>query len=249
MTEKEKKCSETQVGRIVIHNHSGQERRIYKDQLEDFLSDDWMIGVSDGHRKSNSQSHIGHQPVNKGTTPSKETREKISNTLKEKYNSGEIEVWNKGKKGVQESWNKGQTKETNVSIKSASEKRMGHEVTLETREKLRKSHTGKKFGKRSPDVGKKISNAKMGHSVSQSTRLKISKTKTGKRLSPDKLLIKTTKQYLTKKKNNSFNTSKSEEDFYEFLLKENKNKTSTHEIQDSNCKITQVLLSYGCMLG
>lgn len=102
---------------------------------------------------------------------------------------------------------------------------MNHNVSDETKCKISNALKGKTYGRRDPSVGQKIRNAKIGHPVSQETRDKLRKTKTGKRLSEEKLLIKTTKQYLTKKKNNSFNVSKDEEQLYESLLKENKTKT------------------------
>lgn len=46
-----------------------------------------------------------------------------------------------------------------------------------------------------------------------------------KKLTEAQLEIRASKEYLTKKKNNSFNTSKPEEELYTILLKENVNKT------------------------
>lgn len=48
----------------------------------------------------------------------------------------------------------------------------------------------------------------------------------------DKLKIKLTKDYITRKKNNSFNKSKVEEDLYTQLLIENKDKTIYRQYKD-----------------
>ena len=89
-----------------------------------------------------------------------------------------------------------------------------------------KGKTSPNKGKSRPkEVGDKISKAKVGHTVSDETRKKISDSKMGKKLPKEKLLIKTSKQYLTRKKNDTFNTSESEQLLYEKLLKENTNKT------------------------
>jgi len=67
------------------------------------------------------------------------------------------------------------------------------------------------FGKKRPkEVGEKISAKKKGHEVSQETRQKLREKNLGKKLSPEKLQIKLTKEYITKKKNNSFNSSETE---------------------------------------
>lgn len=59
-----------------------------------------------------------------------------------------------------------------------------------------------------------------------------SKSLLGYKMPKDKLLIKTTKQYLTRKKNNTFNSSSSEELLYEQLLKENEHKTIYRNYKD-----------------
>lgn len=51
-------------------------------------------------------------------------------------------------------------------------------------------------------------------------------------MTKDKLYIQLTKQYITKKKNNSFNKSKAEEEFFDYLLKENINKTILRQYRD-----------------
>lgn len=175
------KCSETQVGRIVIHKGE-EEKRIYKNELNSFLDNGWVEGISDSHRKILSEKKKGNKPWNTGASCRNETREKISNSLK-----GNI-PWNKGLKGKQTAWNKGLTKELDNRVNKISLSKMGHKVSKETIEKI------------------------------------VSKNK-GRKMDKDKLLIKVTKDYITRKKNNSFNTSSKEESFYNFLLKENVNKT------------------------
>ena len=54
----------------------------------------------------------------------------------------------------------------------------------------------------------------------------------GKKLSPEKLKIKLSKSYITKKKNNSFNKSSKEEDFYTELCELNKTKTIYRQYKD-----------------
>lgn len=190
MISKNEKCSNTQINRIVIHKDN-EEKRIYQYELDDFIKNGWIKGMSDTHKKVLSNKHLGKTSWNKGKNFSKETRNKISKSLK-----GNI-PWNKGKQGVQKAWNKGLTKETDERVK-------------------------------------KISNSKVGHEVSKETRDKIRNLNLGKRLSKEKLLIKTTKEYLTKKKNNSFNKSSKEEEFYKYLLNENINKTIYRQYKDIN---------------
>lgn len=62
-----------------------------------------------------SKAKKGKPGPNKNKPMSNEAKAKLSRTRKEKYASGEIVCWCKG-----------QTKETNSSLKSASEKQMGH---------------------------------------------------------------------------------------------------------------------------
>lgn len=185
---KKQKCSKTQINRIVIYKNC-EEKRIYENDLDSYLNDGWLKGMSDEHKNMLSKSHKGKSTWNKGLSPSDDTRFKISSSLKGNT------PWNKGLVGVNEAWNKGLTKETDERVKKISDSKIGHSVSNETREKLRKSHTGK-------------------------------------HLDEDKLLIKTTKQYLTKKKNNSFNKSSKEEEFYSYLLNEDKTKTIYRQYKD-----------------
>lgn len=109
------KCSVSQKGRIVIHKEL-IEKRIYPEDLDTYLADGWIIGVSDKHRNSQSSIHKGKVPWNKATKG-------VMKPNKTTWKKGMI-PWNKGMKGMYESPKKGQTKETNASIlkQSASQK-------------------------------------------------------------------------------------------------------------------------------
>ena len=190
---KTEKCRNTQLNRIVIHN-GDKEKRIYNGELEAYLIKGWQKGISEKHRKTNSEKHKGNIPWNKGTKGIM----KPNSTTWKKGNT----PWNKG--------NKSQKKK-----KLTITDKVGKEEMLRLK-------------------GQNISKKKLGHKVSKETRQKISKTKTGVRLPPDKLQIKVSKQYLTRKQNNSFNTSQPEKEFYKKLLKENVNKTIYKQYKDED---------------
>lgn len=78
----------------------------------------------------------------------------------------------------------------------------------------------------------KISSTKMNHEVSTETRKKISNHFKGLKMSKEKASLKTQRQYETRKKNHTFNTSKAETSLYEFLLEENKTKTILTQYKD-----------------
>lgn len=217
--DKKEKCSITQKGRVVIHKDN-KEKRIYKKDLDLYLNNGWEKGFSNTHKKLASVVHVGKIPWNKNL---KGVMKANSGTWKK----GNV-PWNKGTKGLIESWNKGLTKETDSRIKShivtEDHKKLLHDKMLNN-----KINLGRKY---SNEHCLNISNSKKGHVVSEETKKKISKSKFGKRLSNEKLLIKTTKQYLTKKLHNSFNTSEPEQLFYNELLKENVNKTIYKQYKD-----------------
>lgn len=83
---------------------------------------------------------------------------------------------------------------------------------------------------RDPEIGKKISKARMGHSVNQNTRDAVSKA--NKKRTQEALRIQVTKAWITKKLNQTCNTSKPEEDFYQQLLSEHKDKTIYRQYKD-----------------
>lgn len=65
MTKKEK-CQKTQKNRIVIHKDD-IEKRIYKNDLDKYLKDDWSLGQSTKHREKQREQSKGRTPCNKGT--------------------------------------------------------------------------------------------------------------------------------------------------------------------------------------
>lgn len=79
----------------------------------------------------------------------------------------------------------------------------------------------------------KISQSKIGHQVSIETRKRLHDANIGKRYEGEKLKRKIEKSYLTKKSNNSLNTSNEEEIFYENLILENQNKTIFRQYYDA----------------
>lgn len=115
------------------------------------------------------------------------------------------EAWNKGKS----SWCKGLTAETDSRIAERNKK-----ISTSSKGKPG-TNTGKHF---TEDHKHKIGDANRGKS---------------NKLSPEKTAIKPTKQYLTRKKNNTFNTSNSEERLYEHLLNEYNHKTILKQYKDS----------------
>ena len=200
---KSEKCSNTQKGRIVIHK-GNLEKRIYSNELQKYLNDGWIKGVSEKHREENRKKRIGKSPSNKGKPVPKKVKEKISKTLKEKYSTNEIITWNKGL-----------TKDTDERVRSYTEHSTNTRI--------------ERYGSASYNKGKHLSEEhkrKIGKSNSISLK--------GKHLPKDKLIIKTNKQYLTRKKNNSFNTSKPENVLYESLLKDYSNKTILRNYKDKD---------------
>lgn len=200
---KSEKCSNTQKGRIVIHKDN-IEKRIYPNELQRYLCEGWIRGVSEKHKEENRNKRLGKSPSNKSKSVPKEVKEKISKTLKEKYSTNEISVWNKGL-----------TKDTDKRVRSYTEHSNNTRI--------------ERYGSTSYNKGKHLSEEhkrKIGKANSISLK--------GKHLPKDKLIIKTNKQYLTRKKNNSFNTSKPENELYESLLKDYPNKTILRNYKDEN---------------
>ena len=194
---KKEKCSKSQQNRIVIHK-GDSEKRVYQEELHYWLSEGWAKGWSDKHRQAYCKSKIGK--TIKGSPKSEETRNKISESLKEGYSSGKIKPWNSGL--------------------DMSDDRVRNNINRATSTKIERYgsafHNNNMSDEHKQKIGKSNSIALKGH-----------------KLPADKLLIKTTKQYLTKKKNNTFNSSKDEELLYEELLKENRTKTIYRNYRDS----------------
>lgn len=68
--------------------------------------------------------------------------------------------------------------------------------------------------------------------MSEEQKLKCSKSHKGKKLTEAQLEIRASKEYLTKKKNNSFNTSEPEEQLYKTLLEQYNEKTILRRYKD-----------------
>lgn len=182
---KEEKCSTSQLGRKVIH-YQDQEKRIYENELEQYLNNGWSLGPSDKHRKSNSKSHKGKSNNFNGLVRTEEYKEQISKTLKNKYDSGELVVWNKGK---------------DLSDPRVYDNLMKRKQTMLQKYGTLGTNTGKSF---TEEHRNKIGDAHRG--------------KSPKPLTAEQKELKLTRQYLTRKKNNSFNKSQPEIDLYNTLL-------------------------------
>lgn len=183
---KEEKCSATQKGRIVIHQ-GDKEKRVYKEEIDNYIKDGCEVGRSKDHIKNLSKSLSGRESWNKGIKLTKEQRKNMY-----KFPKGGT-PWNKGKK--------------------YSEEELEH-----MKNSFRKTMFDR-YGKTSIVKGTKHT---------EEHKRKIGDSNRGKpkrKLSEQQLLIKLSKEYITKKKNNSFNTSSSESELYKKLCEENKTKT------------------------
>lgn len=89
MSDKNKKCSDSQKGRIVIHLND-EEKRIYPNELPIYEQLGWVKGITEKHKKENSKKRKGKQSHNKGKHLTEQTKKKISDSL-----IGNI-PWNKG---------------------------------------------------------------------------------------------------------------------------------------------------------
>lgn len=112
------------------------------------------------------------------------------------------------KKG-QSAWNKGLTKETDERV-------------------LKNTHL------HSEETKRRISQSKMGHTFSAEALKKMSDSRKGKKLPPEKLRKKLEKDYITRKKNNTFNSSAPEKELLEKLKIENPNKTIISHYKDKD---------------
>lgn len=227
---KKDKCSKTQKNRIVIHKDD-KEKRIYKGQLDEYLNDGWKQGWSERHKLTQSVIKQGKEPWNKDTKGVM------------KANSGSF------KKG-QTAWNKELKKiiipkdikneiingylNSDMTIKQLSEKYSYTTGTiyhlLRNLGIMRNNAEAQKGHIVSAETRLKISQANKHHLVSVETRQAVSVA--NKNRSPEQLKIQVSKSYLTKKKNNTFNTSKPENNLYKMLLKENVNKTILRQYKD-----------------
>lgn len=229
---KEEKCSITQKGRIVIHKND-EEKRIYLEELQQFLDEGWERGFSKSHHSSCSKAKLGKTPPNKGKPCSKETREKISHTLKEKhYKPWQCKDDDATKEKFREATKKGTLTKKQRYGNGFGVQNMNDEHKQNISRALKNRPSTQKGVKRPSVVGEHISQAKKGYHHSQETKDKISRTKTGVTLTKDKLEIKCAKQYETKKHNNTFNTSVPEEEHYLKLQECYKGKTILRQYKD-----------------
>lgn len=167
-----------------------------------------------------------------GHPVTQETREKIKEAL-----LGNT-PWNKGLSIDDSRVRKNVEKSTSTKIERYGSAFPNNNMNAEHKRKIGDSNKGKsnkyKGKKRPSEVGEKVSKSKMGHEVSEETREKLRKAFTGKKYDKKTLEIKLSKEYLTKKKNNTFNTSKPESDFYNKLLLENSTKTIFRNYKDKD---------------
>lgn len=152
MTKKDK-CSVSQKGRIVIHL-GDTEKRIYNDELLKYLEQGWEKGVSDSHRIKNSETHKGRISPNKNKKLSEKQKDKIRETLKQKYKNKDIVVWNKGKSvnsdvRVRKNINKMHNTKLEKYGTIATIKK-GSKLSEEHKKKISDSHKGKHY-KLSPE--------------------------------------------------------------------------------------------------
>lgn len=225
---KKDKCSKTQKNRIVIHKGS-EEKRIYKNLLGEYIDNGWILGQSEKHRESNSKKHLEKIPWNKdtkGLTKANESSFKKGN-----------EPWNKGKGkmlGDDEIDSLVDLYSKNISLKDCCKNLKIQFFTAYKYFKdnnLLRSKAECKLNHETPLAAReKISKANKGHIVSEKTRIAVSKA--NKSRTKEQIRIQVSKSWLTKKLNNTFNTSKLETELYKKLLKENVNKTIYKQYKD-----------------
>ena len=74
--ETKKLMSEAQAGRVTLHNLVGEEVRIHRSELDDYLRSGWLLGESDSHRNSKSERMKSNNPM-KGKRHSEETKARM----------------------------------------------------------------------------------------------------------------------------------------------------------------------------
>ena len=119
---KEEKCSITQKGRIVIHKED-VEKRIYKEELENYLTNGWEKGFSLKHIKTNKNSLISNGELKNNTNGFKKGHKPWNYNKSAKDYPKLQAALDKAHKAVKEKgpWNKGLTKETNERVKRLAE--------------------------------------------------------------------------------------------------------------------------------
>lgn len=168
--------------------HPGRLKNIWENAAKRMRESNPMHTLSEEQLKARAQK-IHEYNINKTPEQVKHKSEAISAAKKDKY-KGSI-PWNKGKKGVQAAWNKGK------------------HLSEEQKKKISETKLNKSAEQKA-EISRKISETHKG---------KPSWNK-GKSLGPwteERRTVALTKQYETKSKNNSFNTSKPEENYYLYL--------------------------------
>lgn len=218
--------------KIVINNND-LEIRIDEKELDKYLKDGWQKGFSKEHRNKISKVLKGRESSTKGKHLKEETRKKISNSLKGNtpHNKGKFKYQDLSsnlQKNIIDYYLKGHSINKCVQ-KFKISKSIIYSLLVETNN-IRNLSEAYKCSIRPTDIGEKISKSKMGHSVSQKTRDAVSYR--NKHRTKEQIKIQLTKSFITKKLNNTFNTSQPEEDLYKTLLKENVNKTIYRQYKD-----------------
>lgn len=131
-------------------------------------------------------------------------------------------------------WNKGITpsSETKKKISNSLKGNTPWNKGLTKEDERVKVYTQKAYSTKVKKYGSAFHN----NNMSEEHKKKLSESHKGllkgRKLSEETLKIKLTKEYITKKLNNSFNTSKPEEELYKKLLEENKHKTIYRNYKD-----------------
>ena len=215
---KAKKCYQS---KIVIHKND-LEIKIYENELQSYLTDGWKKGFSDLRKQKmkNSFKNSKYRQIKKIVVHKNDVEKIVPEIeLNDYLNDG----WEKGHlKSVNEKisnslkgnipWNKNLTKEMDDRVKLNGEK--------STETKIKKYGSAFHNNNMNEEHKKKIGDALRGRK--------------GFKLSEEKLKIKLSKDYLTRKKNNTFNSSQSEIDLYEKLLNDFPNKTIYKQYKDKD---------------
>lgn len=141
------------------------------------------------HRKHISEANKKRTYVS-GYHWSEQSKHNLSDSMKCKYQSGELKVWNKGLTASTDERVKQNTdKANNTKIEKYGSAFPNNNMNEEHKRKISQSNKGKhgqlKGHKWPKEFGEKISKAKMGHPVSQETRDKLSKSHKGKHFPKD----------------------------------------------------------------
>ena len=165
------------------------------------------------------------------------TRRIQSENKKQQYANQKIIPWNKNKTQFDDERIKNNCQKANqTKVERYGSAFPNNNMNELHKQKISQALKGKESKLKgttiSEETKQKISKTRTGHYVSKETRNKISKANKGRKYSKQQLEIILSKQYITKKLNNSFNTSKPEEELYQYLLEQNKTKTILRQYKD-----------------